>query len=52
VFQLRQRVKMGKTEMGLAFYGSSNYSVITKEYTRPGRSSRRSASPTRSSALG
>jgi hypothetical protein len=32
VFELRQRVKMGKTEVGLAFGGGSNQSVITKEY--------------------
>ncbi len=32
VFQLRQQVKMGKTEVGLMFDGSSNQSVITKEY--------------------
>jgi hypothetical protein len=32
VFQLRQRVKMGKTEVGLAFDGDSNLSVITNEY--------------------
>ncbi len=33
VFQLRQRIKMGKTEVGLAFDGGSNQSAITKEYT-------------------
>ncbi len=32
VFQLRQRVKMGKTEVGLAFDGGSNQSFVTKEY--------------------
>jgi hypothetical protein len=32
VFQLRQRVKMGKTEVGLAFDGGSNQTVITKEF--------------------
>jgi hypothetical protein len=32
VFQLRQRIKKGKTEVGLAFDGSSNQSVITREY--------------------
>ncbi len=30
VFQLRQRVKMGKTEVGLVFDGGSNHYVITK----------------------
>jgi hypothetical protein len=32
VFQLRQRVKMGKAEVGLAFDGGSNQSFVTKEY--------------------
>jgi hypothetical protein len=32
VFQLRQRVKMGKTEVGLAFDGGSNQSFATMEY--------------------
>jgi hypothetical protein len=32
VFQLQQQVKMGKTEVGLAFDSHSNHSVITKEY--------------------
>ncbi len=32
VFQLRQRVKMGKSEVGLAFDGGRNQSAISKEY--------------------
>jgi hypothetical protein len=32
IFQLRLRIKMGKTEVGLAFDGGSNHSIITKEY--------------------
>ncbi len=32
IFQLRQRVKKGKTEVGLAFDGGNNQSIITKEY--------------------
>ncbi len=32
VFQLRQRVKMGRSEIGLVFDGGSNQSAITKEY--------------------
>ncbi len=32
VFQLRQRVKMGKFKVGLAFDGGSNPCAITKEY--------------------
>jgi hypothetical protein len=32
IFQLRQRVKTGKTEVGPAFDSSSNQSVITKEF--------------------
>jgi hypothetical protein len=32
VFQLQQQVKMGKSEVGLAFDGGSDQSAITKEY--------------------
>jgi hypothetical protein len=32
VFQLRQRIKMGKTEVGLAFDGGSNQSFVIIEY--------------------
>ncbi len=31
VFQLRQRVKMGKVEVGLTFDSGSNHTVVTKE---------------------
>ncbi len=32
IFELHQHVKMGKVEVGLAFNGSSNHYIITKEY--------------------
>jgi hypothetical protein len=33
IFQLRQRVKMGKVEVGIAFDGGSSHTVVTKEFS-------------------
>jgi hypothetical protein len=32
IFQLRQRVKMGKMEVGLAFDSGGSHTVVTKEF--------------------
>jgi hypothetical protein len=36
IFQLRQRVKIGKVEVSLIFDGSSSLTVMTKEFTMRG----------------